>query len=201
MWAIFCERRDIVWADSISIVKLAGLFGHTLKYRPGTFVVAEALKEGHLFDQGFFLTAHTLQGVPEARQFTLPIIAEGREHQLSDDLLKAVRSLVPGSTVAIGVSSPKQNRIAVALHSLRPDLTYHCLGAALSLIDQSAADPAALEYSRSGREWTRFLREAPARTLGKLRITLLEIARILFMPKSRQEFRQFIQTCRSENRG
>lgn len=201
MLNLFCKSRDIVWADSISIVKLLRLFGYDVEYRPGTFVVAEAIRGGDLLECTFFLTARPMRGVPDAHQLVLPMIPEGSEHILPENVREALLSLAPNTVVVIGVSSPKQNYIAATLHKLRPDLTYHCLGAALSLIDISEGDPDALSYSRSGAEWIRFLQEAPIRTLNKLGVSLAEVARIVLLPQCRQQFREFAQTCQLEYRG
>lgn len=197
---LYHPNRDIIWADSISMVRLLALFGYAAEFRPGTSVVVQAIQGSELLHSGFFLTARPLRSVSERRQLALPRIAEGRECDLPAEVCKAIESLAPGTPVAIGISAPKQNRVATVLHSLRPDLTYHCLGAALSLLDHASDDPDALKYSRSGAEWMRFLQEEPMRTLAKLRVTLAEIACILVFPRSRKEFREFAQSCQTESR-
>ncbi|RGP38774.1 hypothetical protein [Pseudotabrizicola alkalilacus] len=192
----FDETRDKVWLDAISSRFLVRLFRKDAAYRPGTKALSELLPRDELCTGWFFITARPLQNMPTATQVTLPFLPDSADMKVPQSILSVVESLPFGSRIAIGVSSPKQNRIAVQLHKLRPDLDYHCFGAALFNLEDTDRDRRdAARLSGSGMEWVSFLRRSPRRTLLKIRATLFEIGKIIAVPSVRKQFRDFSMMC------
>lgn len=196
MYDLFDPERDVVWADSVSMMNLIKVFRSDAEYRPGTSVLRMIGPDCAKLTNWYFITARELRNVAPEIQIELPFIEEGEEENIPQVVAAAVRSLAPGARIGLGVSSPKQNRLAAALHEIRPDLEYYCLGAALfSLEKDSDGMRNTVSLSGSGFEWMRFLFSTPRRTLTKIWLTLLEIAKVLLSPSSRREFRQFVSLC------
>lgn len=193
MLEMYEPDRDIVWIDSVSLRKLVASHRSDAQYRPGTSVLQQI--GPHIQGQGpwFFLTAEHVPSLPQETQYELPFM---KEIEVSGDLARIVKSLPAGTKVAIGISAPKQNWLAAALHALRPDLEYHCLGAAVSAYKNGADESAAGSgLSGSGIEWLRFLATSPKRTWAKITATLKEIWLVRTQPHSRTEFKRFSAIC------
>ena len=196
MHDLFDPKRDVVWVDSVSMMKLVKLFGLNAEYRAGTSIIGKIGAHPSYSPEWYLFTARKLKNVPLSMQFELPFIDEGKEQDIPEDVLLAVHSLAPGTCVGLGVSSPKQNIIAVALHTIRPDLEYHCLGAALFNLEIDAGKFGnATNLSGSGFEWLRFLFTTPRRTWAKIVIILMEVFQVVLIPSSQQKFKKFVVIC------
>ena len=196
MHDLYDGARDKVWMDSVSIKLLVGMFRRDAEYRAGTSILGRIGPQVNSVPSWFFITARKLENVALEIQIVLPFLKEGEESDVPDAVRRAILSLDPGTSVGLGVSSPKQNRIAVALYELRPDLEYHCLGAALFALEADGAEAGrAASLSGSGFEWLRFLVATPRRTWTKIRTTLAEAFRVLLLPSSRQKFKLFVAMC------
>jgi hypothetical protein len=118
----------------------------------------------------------------------------------SGDVGKALKALPARTRVGLGISAPKQNYLAVAMHAIRPDLEYHCLGAAIAEYTPGKEEGSrATRLSGSGFEWLRFLTIAPRRTLGKIVKTVGEAFAIRFHPSSHNDFKRFAGICMPVN--
>lgn len=193
MLEMYDPDRDIVWIDTVSLRRLVGSKRNDADYRPGTSVLHDIGPKKSNGGSWFFLTAGHVPGLPDDDQFELPFF---KTVAVPDDLAQVVSGLAEDTRVAIGISAPKQNHLAAALHALRPDLEYHCLGAAIDAYgnsDLSGEDDAGL--SGSGIEWVRFLVTSPKRTWGKIEATLKEMWLVLTHPPSRKAFEQFSAIC------
>lgn len=189
---IFDRDRDVVWVDSFSLLKLVHRFRSDVEYRPGTTVMG--MNEYQLIGDPswFFLVAATLENLPADLQYVLPMFDE---IELTSELRDLLSGLKKGTKVAIGISAPKQNFLAVAMHAFRPDLEYHCLGAALAECRPGQIGKSKL--AGTGWEWTRFLVSSPVRTFGKIAATLKEWWALQVDPGSQLSFKQFCRICQT----
>ena len=190
---IYDPHRDVVWVDSVSLRKLVRRWRTDAAYRPGTIVLSQIGPGTPNGGSWYFLTAAPLPNLPPEMQYILPYFTE---ITVSTELSHALAGLAPGTRVGIGISAPKQNYLAAALHSLRPDLEYHCLGAAVAGLKGSYdSAPKGSHLSGSGLEWVRFLITSPTRTLRKILITAREIWSVLLQKRSRAAFKEFVTMC------
>jgi len=193
MLKIFDPSRDVVWVDTVSLHLLVRRIRRDAEYRPGTSVLRHGGPAAPEGGGWFFLTPCHLPGLPGEMQYELPVFAD---ITVPDDLAAGLAKLPPGTRVGIGISAPKQNHLAVALHAQRPDLEYHCLGAAVARYDPSVRESGQkLTLSGSGLEWLRFLITSPRRTWGKIVTTLREGAAALFHGPTRDAFASFAAIC------
>lgn len=194
MLDIYNPGRDIVWVDTYSLFKLVERHRSDVVYRPGTKALGEigaGLGDNNTW---FFLTAKPLTSLLHHSQYVLPYFID--KVTVPEDLAEILMNLSPQTRVGLGISSPKQNYLAVSLHALRPDLEYHCFGAALS---QSVIFRAKTGLQQvlagSGLEWLRFLINDPLRTWVKIVSTFKEIWLLRFRKDSRNIFKEFSTIC------
>jgi len=193
MLEIYEPDRDLVWIDTVSLHSLVRRIRASADYRPATSVLKTIGPGAKESGPWFFLTAAPLPNLPSDLQFELPIITE---ISVFDDLARALDSLETGTRVGLGISAPKQNYLAIALHAYRPDLEYHCLGAAVARFETAGQEASGRRsLSGSGFEWLAFLLTSPRRTWGKINVTLREGARALVHGPSRAAFKQFAAIC------
>ena len=72
-----------------------------------------------------------------------------------EEVKQFILGLPAGVSVVIGISSPKQNKLAILLSTIRPDLEIFCLGAAVEMIMFQEGRTGLL--SGSGFQWLSFL--------------------------------------------
>lgn len=193
MLDLYDPERDVVWIDSVSMRRLVNSIRQDAQYKPGTSIlqtIGPGTKDG---GNWFFLTAGHVSGLPEEVQFELPMM---EEIYVPDELVSVINSLSAGTSVAIGISAPKQNRLAAVLYEIRPDLEYHCLGAAVTAHAEKLDSPQSnSRLSGSGIEWLRFLFTSPRRTWAKIETTLKELWLVRTHQPSRTAFVHFSSIC------
>jgi hypothetical protein len=86
--------------------------------------------------------------------------------------------------VYIGISSPKQEKLAEFLQKKYGMVDYFCLGAALYVKPE--------EFRNSKLKFLVFLKKDYRRSITKIKATLVQILRIVFLSKIREEFREFV---------
>lgn len=185
------SERDVIWVDSISLRFMLNTFGIECVYQPGTTAFVSYHRNKKTDNNWFYFSSQFEDLLPADKQYTLPNFSE---ISLTEDLVDILNLLPAGSNVAIGISAPKQNILALKMHEIRPDLIYYCFGAALgrnSLIKSGNI----WWDSGSGFEWVYFLKNSPTRTIRKLIKTLKEMSLILIHKSTRKEFRKFGAIC------
>ena len=138
------------------------------------------------FEDCYFLLAEDIQSIPENRKIILPFKANFDGYK---PVLDFLHSIPKKGLVIVAISSPKQNFFANYLYSVRPELDYFCLGAA---VKQTWDLNANTILRGSGFQWLEFLLFQPKRTLGKQAKTLVEIFLILCSPVRIKLFRKFV---------
>jgi hypothetical protein len=191
MLALYDTDRDLVWIDSGSLRDSLARLRPDAEYRPGSSIlprIGPGTPEGKNW---FFFTAGPVAHLSADNQMPLPFFDVV---SLPDHIASILKALPEDTRVGIGISSPKQNYLAALMHALRPDLEYHCLGAAITVhFAQRCGKPPAL--SGSSFEWLKFLVWSPRRTLGKIVTTLGEMLAIRLHGPSRDDFAHFAQIC------
>ena len=182
---VFCSvraKQDVVNIDSISAAFLAKILGMEVVVRPG-LEEATRLRNANL--PIYFLLPHAVSSIDSERALVLRPAA-------SVDGDVEVRQFISGlpaeATVVVGISSPKQNRLAVNLSSQRPDLTFYCLGAAVDAAWGGSAESLRSKFP-SHSSWLFFLIRDPARTSRKIWQTVSGFLRVICSEKLRSEYR------------
>ena len=94
--------------------------------------------------------------------------------------------------IIIGISSPKQDKLALLLNNKFPKKEFICLGAAVY-------SKPIFNSENLFNTWISLFISNPFRTLSKLYKSLLEVKKIILNKKERNLFRQFINTNFSKN--
>lgn len=180
-WRYFSKdlENSIIFLDSLSIRCLAYLLGFkNYRSRSGMAFYAE---QNHNFKNALYLTGHYLEG-PE-NQVVLPFWSDLTSIEISSDLR---RELSETNSVVIGVSSPKQDRLAQLIDREFSIETIYCLGAAIY------PNSKFYKFDRYGLNWLILLLTQPKRTILKVRITIKEFVFILLRRKDRLDFVGFL---------
>ncbi|MCK0070286.1 WecB/TagA/CpsF family glycosyltransferase [Kordiimonas laminariae] len=192
IWNNYDPTRDHFWIDSISLKALSMMYNRSTIYLPGTHVVSHINDLVISKKEWFFFTAVQIENIPDDSQYELPLALT---MEVSEDIKSTLLNIPPKTKVAIGISAPKQNFFATELYKIRPDLEYHCLGAAISKLASKPSQK--LKLSKSGFEWLYFLVTSPKRTFQKLQYTFQALLKILFNKDYRIKFKHFIVICKS----
>ena len=179
------KSRDTVYLDSISCYVLGLLLGVKGNYFSGPEMAYSLTAKP--FETLYFLLAEDVENIKEGNKFVLPF-----KEDFTDDkgMLEFINSVPVNRKLIIGVSSPKQNVLAKYLFSIRPDLEFYCLGAAVKQTWGFSNGNTILRGT--GLQWLEFLIFQPKRTLIKQAKTLYEILRIIFSPARIKLFREFV---------
>lgn len=181
----FNRNRDILYVDSISCHLLGLVLATKGKYYSGP-EMAYSLSE-KADDKYYFLLPEEIKRISNKKCLVL----EFKDSFVDDEeVLSFIRDIPSGSYIILGISSPKQNNLAIYLHSLRPDLDYFCLGAAVKLTWGSNYSNTRLRGT--GLQWLEFLLFQPIRTFEKLATQSKEVLNIFSSVKSLRKFRSFI---------
>jgi hypothetical protein len=161
---------------------LAGRVGH---YFSGTQMAHRLFRESS--DQLYFFLAENVEEISVDKKLILPFKSS---FERDPEVLDFLENIPHGSTLVVGVSSPKQNVLANYLYRIRPDVRYFCLGAAVQITW-------GVEYSNtklrgSGFQWIEFLVLHPKRTIGKICISIFESLLVFTSRKRIRLFRKFV---------
>jgi hypothetical protein len=145
-------------------------------------------------DDVYFLLAEDIPTIPTDKG----LVMEYRESFEDDrDVQKFVSTVPRNGVLVLGLSSPKQNVLAIYLHSQRPDIEYFCLGAAVK--QTWGFTHANTKLRGTGLQWLEFLLLQPRRTGAKLAKTLLEALKVVSSSRRLKLFRRFI--CATKHDG
>lgn len=191
MPALYVAERDHVWIDSVSLRASVARLRPDAEYRPGTSTLDRIGPGTTEAGDWFFFTAGPVAQLPDDIQMALPFF---EAITVPPDVAERLMALPANTRVGLGISAPKQNHLAAAMHALRPDLEYHCLGAAIAGYAPQG-DSAVPALSGSGFEWLKFLIVSPKRTWSKIVTTVRELLAIRLHRPSQNDFARFAQIC------
>ena len=180
-WRYFIDDHtgSKIYLDSLSIILLARFYGHTRLNSCSGFVFY-AKRKNELKDS-LFLTSQHVKG--PTIQCKLPYWRDLTDVRIPVELEKG---LMKASTVVIGISSPKQDRLAHLIQKSYDIDNVYCLGAAIYPTEDLT------KYDRYGINWLLLLVRQPKRTITKIKITLKEVFLILVKKRDRLLFKTFL---------
>ena len=169
------ERK--IFFDSLSIRVLAFLItGKKIDVQSGVDYFLNEVKDS---ESNCFLVANKFVHFQNA--VVLPQFNDMSEDELNQVDWTFIKSF---KNVYIGISSPKQEKLAEFLQTKYGMGNYFCLGAALYV------NP--IDFRNSSFKFLVFLKQDYKRSTSKIKITLVQVFRILFFSKVRGEFREFV---------
>jgi hypothetical protein len=185
IYQIYDKSRDIVYLDGISCYLLGLSIGIKGNYFSGPEMAYSLAKKS--LEDVYFLLAEEIDGIEKTKKLVLPF-----KNSFTDDksVLGFINSVPVNGKVILGVSSPKQNVLANYLFSIRPDLEYFCLGAAVK--QTWSLKGANTRLRGTGLQFLEFLVFQPKRTIPKHLRTWAELIRILCSPSEIRLFRKFV---------
>ena len=179
------SSRDVLYIDALSCHLVGFMLGVRGVYFSGPQMANRLDKAG--IENVYFLLAEEIQSIQPDRGFVM----EFKESFEGDENVLAFLSTVPKDGVLVlGLSSPKQNLLAMYLHSKRPDIEYFCLGAAVK--QTWGFTYANTKLRGTGLQWLEFLLLQPRRTAAKLSKTLVEALKVVSSIQRLKLFRRFV---------
>lgn len=179
-----CDR-DVISLDGISCRVVGALLGVSGNYFSGP-EMAHRLKK-QCDNNLFFLLPKNIKSIADHKKFILPFADTFDNDELLNDFIKKIPI---NSIVIIGISSPKQNYLARYLHSVRRDLKFFCLGAAV--LPTWGSDYGNTVLRGTGFQWLEFLIIEPKRTFKKQVATWRAIFKVLRNHEERSIFKEFV---------
>jgi len=179
-WKFFSENvsdRQIIKVDSLSLQFMCFLFGRRVKRISGVHYFNNSIESFEVF----YLTSSIYKS---NSYFVLPFWRKIEDIELTDDLIFAIKQ---NEKLVIGISSPKQDKLAELIISRFPDKAVYCLGAAIYTNDK------ANWYDRHGLSWLFLMIQDWRRFVTKISLTLISAGRILFISSERNAFKKFLQ--------
>ena len=101
----------------------------------------------------------------------------------TSEAISQIAAAIPtGHLVAIGISSPKQNELALILNKLRVDLNIICIGAVVGTFESQQYVQDVAKTSNTGMEWLIHFKANPRRFVKKSLYLCLGIVQVLLFP-------------------
>lgn len=180
-WRYFAlnhSHKRHLFVDSLSLAFLCRAFGYRAKRHSG---VAHFLGKKDLHE-ALFLTSKEIN-LYKYQQ--LPFWKSERDVRLNRDLEKAIHSR---NIIIIGISSPKQDRLADLISSKFPNKVIYCLGAAIYV------KPTAKNFDKLGLTWLYLLTKDWRRAQAKIQNTISNALKIIFDSTERALFKEFLKS-------
>lgn len=175
-----------IWCDSISFAILLRIFGHQVELAPGTKLIP-FIRNQIQNPECLMLFSSEPNIETECTVRTLPFF---------NDIITVPQSILSlentkFKTIFIGISSPKQNELALELAKIFTGSDIYCVGAALDKALDQDFSAISKHTSKSGFEWLLFFIFDPKRTTIKILQTLRSILEILISRKAYSAWREF----------
>lgn len=100
----------------------------------------------------------------------------------SEAISQLATAIPKGHLVAIGISSPKQNELALMLNKLRADLNIICVGAVVGAFESPQYVRDVMKTSNTGTEWLVHFKVNPTRFIKKGLYLFLGFFQVLLFP-------------------
>lgn len=179
-WKFFSKNAtesQKINVDSISLQFICFLFGRRVRRISGVHYFnnsIESLEVFYLTSSSYKISAH----------FVLPFWRKIEEIELTDDLILAISKK---NNLVVGISSPKQDKLAELICQKFPEKTIYCLGAAIYTNNKAKL------YDRYGLSWFFLMLQDWRRFVSKISLTISSATKILFLQSERRAFRKFLQ--------
>lgn len=173
------EVKRTIFFDSISIKVLVFLVtGKRIRLSSGVDYFFNCVKSS---EADCFLVANN--SVSFENIFVLPQFYDMSEDELNGVDWSFIKSF---KNIYLGISSPKQERLAEFLQTKYNEVDFYCLGAALYVDPQ--------KFRNCNLKFLVFLNDDFQRSIKKIIITLKQIFKVLFRYKVRKNFIEFVRS-------
>ena len=167
--------RVVFRCDSISYLIVARLIGFPLKRSSG-------VHEYHFRDQNQEALILSATMLNEDNEVVLPYWKDLDDIQLYDGLIERLKE---AEVVYIGISSPKQDKLATIIQDNFPSIDIYCFGAAIY-------SPSYFQtLDKMGLSWLGFFVKNPERFFTKTLSTVKELVLLTCSRSYRKKFRAF----------
>lgn len=168
---IYPIQNSKIQIDSISLQFIALCFGRPIRRNSGLSVNIN-------YSESIFLVSNSRSELEPS--IVLPTFDNINEVTIGLELIKSIEKF---KSIYIGITSPKQDKLARLIQDVYPEKSIYCLGAALY---------SDYNFGNVGLNWLYLLIKQPKRTIKKLILTSNEILRLVLYKKDRKLFRSFI---------
>jgi hypothetical protein len=175
-WKYFIQNsaNSKIYIDTLSLQFLMLIFGCPTKRRSG-------IDQFVLRPNAIFLASKS-PSVEEDGVYVLPFFNSLEEVKLNNDIIESVRNY---KYIYIGISSPKQDKLAKLLSDVFPEKEVYCYGAALGGEKR--------KLGKLGLNWLMLLLDNPKRFRQKIKLTSKEFIKIVFNKGYQKKFKLFIK--------
>lgn len=182
-----------IWCDSISFALLLRIFGHRVELAPGTRLIP-FIRNQIKNPECLMLFSGEPDIETECTVRILPFFTDRVTVPKSILSLESTKF----KTIFIGISSPKQNELALELAKVFEGSDIYCVGAALDKAFDQNFCAISKHTRKKGFEWLIFLIFDPKRTTFKILQTLRSILEILISRKTNIAWREFAKQVKKE---
>lgn len=184
-WKYFIKKssdKRNIFIDSLSLWFCCRLFGFSTDKQSGIYFFHKNID----VENSFFLLSEDNNLFKNS--LVLPFWKSIEEISLDNSLIK---KLEPYESIVIGISSPKQDFLADLINNIYPEKNIFCLGAAVY------TSPKNLKGDKLGVNWLSLMLNDFIRFKEKIRITIKEFLLIIFISKSRTNFKLFLKNLKN----
>jgi hypothetical protein len=177
----YSDKRNI-FIDSLSLYFCCRLFGFSTKKTSGVYFFHNNIDiENSIFllSEGNNLFKNNI---------VLPFWKSIDEISLDNLLIQKIEAY---DSIVIGISSPKQDYLADLINDLYPEKNIFCLGAAVYTSSNN------LRSDKLSLNWLSMMLNDFNRFKEKIRITIKEFLLIIFISKSRENFKFFLKNLKN----
>ena len=175
------NKRNI-FIDSLSLWFCCRLFGISMKKKSGVWFFHNNIDK----ENSFFLLSEDNNLLKN--NIVLPFWKSINEISLDNLIIQKIEAY---ESIVIGISSPKQDYLADLINDLSPEKNIFCLGAAVYTSSNN------LRSDKLSLNWLSMMLNDFNRFKEKIRITIKEFLLIIFISKSRENFKLFLKTLKN----
>jgi hypothetical protein len=177
----YSDKRNI-FIDSLSLYFCCRLFGFSTKKTSGVYFFHNNIE----IENSIFLLSEDNNLFKN--NIVLPFWKSIDEISLDNLLIQKIEAY---ESIVIGISSPKQDYLADLINDLYPEKNIFCLGAAVYTSSNN------LRSDKLSLNWLSMMLNDFNRFKEKIRITIKEFLLIIFISKSRQNFKFFLKNLKN----
>ena len=177
----YSDKRNI-FIDSLSLYFCCRLFGCSIKKTSGVYFFHSNID----MENSMFLLSEDSNVFKN--NIVLPFWKSIDDIRLDNSLIQKIEAY---DSIVIGISSPKQDYLADLINDFYPEKNIFCLGAAVYTSSNN------LRSDKLSLNWLSMMLNDFNRFKEKIRITIKEFLLIIFISKSRENFKFFLKTLKN----
>lgn len=177
----YSDKRNI-FIDSLSLYFCCRLFGFSTKKTSGVYFFHNNID----IENSIFLLSEDNNLFKN--NIVLPFWKSIDEISLDNLLIQKIEAY---ESIVIGISSPKQDYLADLINDFYPEKNIFCLGAAVYTSSNN------LRSDKMSLNWLSMMLNDFNRFKEKIRITIKEFLLIIFISKSRENFKYFLKILKN----